>query len=87
VLGISPDDERSHAAFKEKHALPFTLLADPDHAVAEAYGVWVEKTRDGKTSMGIMRSTFVVDRDGNVARAMIGVEPETDAENALAALG
>src|ERR1700716_2884750 len=56
VFGVSPDDEDSHARFKSKYALPFTLLADPDHQVAERYGVWVEKTNYGKRSMGIERS-------------------------------
>ena len=62
IVGISPDDPASHARFAEKYALPFPLLADPDHAVAEAYGVWKEKTNDGKTSMGIERTTFVLDK-------------------------
>ena len=86
VLGVSPDDEASHVRFKEKYSLPFTLLADPDHQVAERYGVWVEKTNYGKKSMGIKRSTFVVDADGRVAKAMYGVKPEGHAERVLAAL-
>src|SRR5919201_3874374 len=61
VLGVSPDDETSHRQFKEKYALPFTLLADSDHRVAEQYGVWVERQHDGKKFMGIERSTFVID--------------------------
>ena len=86
ILGVSPDTEASHVRFKEKHGLPFTLLADPDHEVAERYGVWVEKTTYGKTSMGIKRSTFVIDADGNVAKAMLGVSPEGHADTVLAAL-
>jgi peroxiredoxin Q/BCP len=86
VLGVSPDDEASHVRFKEKYSLPFTLLADPDHQVAERYGVWVEKTNYGKKSMGIKRSTFVIDADGRVAKAMYGVKPEGHAERVLAAL-
>lgn len=86
ILGVSPDDEASHAKFKDKYGLPFTLLADPDHEVAERYGVWVEKTRYGKKSMGIERSTFLIDADGNVARAMLGVSPEGHADEVLAAL-
>ena len=86
VLGVSPDSEASHARFKAKHGLPFTLLADTEHEVAERYGVWVEKTMDGRTSMGIKRSTFVVDEQGNVARAMLGVSPEGHAAAVLAAL-
>ena len=64
VLGVSPDSETSHVKFKEKFGLPFTLLADPDHSTAEAYGVWVEKKNYGKKYMGIERSTFVIDADG-----------------------
>jgi thioredoxin-dependent peroxiredoxin len=86
VLGVSPDDGASHVRFKEKYSLPFTLLADPDHQVAERYGVWVEKTNYGKKSMGIKRSTFVVDADGRVAKAMYSVKPEGHAERVLAAL-
>ncbi|HXV58093.1 MAG TPA: thioredoxin-dependent thiol peroxidase [Gaiellaceae bacterium] len=86
ILGVSPDDEASHARFKDKYGLPFTLLADPDHEVAERYGVWVEKTRDGRKSMGIKRSTFVIDGNGNVTRAMLGVSPEGHADEVLAAL-
>ena len=86
VLGVSPDSEASHARFREKHGLPFTLLADPDHEVAERYGVWVEKTMYGKKSMGIKRSTFVIDADGTVAKAMLGVKPEGHADDVLAVL-
>jgi peroxiredoxin Q/BCP len=86
VLGVSPDGEVSHQRFKSKHGLPFTLLADPEHEVAEAYGVWVEKNMYGKRSMGIERSTFVVDANGNVAKAMRKVKPDTHAEAVLAAL-
>src|SRR5581483_225128 len=87
VLGVSPDDEASHERFKSKYRLPFTLLADPDHAVAEQYGVWVEKKNYGKRSMGIERSTFVIDAEGNVARAMQRVDPEKHAAQVLEALG
>jgi peroxiredoxin Q/BCP len=86
VLGVSPDDEASHVRFKQKHELPFTLLADTDHAVAERYGVWVEKTFAGKTSMGVERSTFVIGPDGRVVRAMRKVKPDTHAEQVLEAL-
>ena len=65
MLGVSPDSEASHVKFKEKFDLPFTLLADPDHADREAYGVWVEKSMYGKKYMGVERSTFVIDADGN----------------------
>jgi peroxiredoxin Q/BCP len=86
VLGVSPDTEASHVKFKSKYGLPFTLLADPEHEVAERYGVWVEKTSYGRRSMGIKRSTFVIDADGKVVSAMIGVSPDGHAEKVLAAL-
>jgi peroxiredoxin Q/BCP len=86
VLGVSPDDESSHVKFKEKYSLPFTLLADPGHEVAEDYGVWVERNRYGKKSMGIERSTFVIDANGNVAKSMRRVKPDTHAADVLAAL-
>src|SRR5438552_12461516 len=68
VLGVSPDDEASHVKFKEKYSLPFTLLADPEHEVAEKYGVWGERNMYGKKLMGIERSTFVIDPEVNVAK-------------------
>lgn len=86
ILGVSPDSEASHTLFKEKYSLPFTLLADPDRTAAEAYDVWREKTNYGKTSMGIVRSTFVIDADGNLAKAFYGVKPDGHAEKILKAL-
>jgi thioredoxin-dependent peroxiredoxin len=86
VLGVSPDDEASHVKFKQKYLLPFTLLADPDHRVSEQYGVWKERNMYGKKSMGIERSTFVIDANGNVAKAMRRVKPDTHAADVLAAL-
>jgi len=86
VLGVSPDTESSHARFKTKYGLPFPLLADPDREVATLYGVWREKTSYGKTTMGIVRSTFVIDAEGNVVKALYGVEPGGHAERVLAAL-
>ena len=86
ILGVSPDSESSHVRFKEKYRLPFTLLADPEHEVAEQYGVWVEKNTYGKKSMGVKRSTFVIDAEGNVARAMYGVSPDGHADQVLEAL-
>jgi thioredoxin-dependent peroxiredoxin len=87
VLGVSPDDERSHAKFKEKYELPFTLLADTDHAVADRYGVWGEKKFAGKSYMGVIRSTFVIDADGTLKKVMRNVKPATHADDVLAALG
>jgi thioredoxin-dependent peroxiredoxin len=86
VLGVSPDDERSHVKFKEKYELPFTLLADPDHEVADRYGVWGEKKYMGRTYMGVKRSTFVIDGDGTVKKVMHDVKPATHADEVLAAL-
>ena len=86
VLGVSPDSESSHVKFKQKYGLPFTLLADPDHQVAEQYGVWGERRMYGKTYMGIERSTFVIDPDGNVAHVMRRVKPDTHVEQVLQAL-
>jgi thioredoxin-dependent peroxiredoxin len=86
VLGISPDDEASHVKFKQKYSLPFTLLADPDHRVSIEYDVWKERNRYGKKSMGIERSTFVIDADGNVVKTMRRVKPDTHAADVLAAL-
>jgi peroxiredoxin Q/BCP len=86
VLGVSILDEASKASFKDKYSLPFTLLADPDHAVAEQYGTWVEKKNYGKTYMGIERSTFVIDADGNVAKVLRNVDPDTHADTVLTVL-
>ena len=86
VFGVSPDDVASHVKFKEKYGLPFTLLADEDHEVSEAYGTWVEKNMYGKRYMGVERSTFVIDADGTVSRVMRKVKPDTHAGDVLAAL-
>jgi thioredoxin-dependent peroxiredoxin len=87
ILGVSPDTEASHQKFKSKYELPFTLLADPDHHAAEAYGVWKEKRNYGKTYMGVERSTFVVDVDGKIASAMRGIRPAGHAAQVLETLG
>jgi thioredoxin-dependent peroxiredoxin len=86
VLGVSPDDVTSHEKFKSKHELPFTLLADTDHKVAEKYGVWGERKFAGKSYMGINRSTFIIDADGKVARAMRGIKPAGHAAAVLDSL-
>jgi thioredoxin-dependent peroxiredoxin len=86
VLGVSPDDEKSHVKFKEKYELPFTLLADTDHTVSEEYGVWGEKKYMGRTYMGVERSTFVIDADGNVKRVMHKVKPDSHADDVLETL-
>jgi peroxiredoxin Q/BCP len=86
VLGISPDRPEDQAAFDRKYSLGFPLLADPDHAVAEAWGVWGEKTAYGKTSMGIIRSSFLVGADGRIEHAWYRVKPEDTVPRALDAL-
>jgi len=86
VLGVSPDDEGSHVKFKSKYELPFTLLSDADHSVAEEYGVWNEKSYLGKKYLGVSRSTFVIDADGNIKKVMHDVKPATHADDVLAAL-
>jgi thioredoxin-dependent peroxiredoxin len=86
VIGVSPQSPKSHRKFKEKYGLPFPLLADTEHTMAEDYGVWVEKKNYGKTYMGIERSTFVIGADGNVKKVMRKVKPATHADDVLAAL-
>lgn len=87
VLGVSADDVASHRRFREKYDLPFTLLADTDHAVSEAYGVWKEKSMYGRTFMGIERTTFLIGPDGTILRVFPRVKPKTHAEEVLTALG
>jgi peroxiredoxin Q/BCP len=86
VVGISPDDPEDQAAFDAKYSLGFPLLSDPDHDVADAWGAWGEKTAHGETSMGIIRSSFLVDEDGRIERAWYRVKPEDTVPNALSAL-
>jgi thioredoxin-dependent peroxiredoxin len=86
VLGVSADEESSHVKFKEKYGLPFTLLADTDHKVAEQYGTWVEKNFGGKKYMGVERSTFLIDPEGRIAKVMRRVKPDTHVERVLAEL-
>jgi thioredoxin-dependent peroxiredoxin len=86
VLGVSPDSVERHVKFREKYGLPFTLLADPEHEVAERYGVWGEKNYAGRKYMGIHRSTFVIAPDGTVAKVMREVKPAAHADDVLAVL-
>jgi peroxiredoxin Q/BCP len=86
VWGISPQGAQSKRAFREKFGLPFILLADTDHAVAEAYGTWVEKVNYGKTYMGVARTTFLVDPEGRIAHTWPKVKPEGHAAEVIAAL-
>lgn len=83
VLGISPDDVKSHAKFKQKFNLPFPLLADTNHTVCEAYGVWGEKSMYGKKYMGVTRSHFVVGSDGTLIDVQIKVSPEESVSRAI----
>jgi thioredoxin-dependent peroxiredoxin len=86
ILGISPDAPKAQKSFDTKHSLGFPLLADTDHGVAEAYGVWAEKRNYGKTYMGIVRSAFLVDAAGTIAHVWSPVKPGDTATNLLAAL-
>jgi peroxiredoxin Q/BCP len=86
VVGISPDDPQKQLAFDKKYGLGFPLLADEDHAVARAWGTWVEKHRGGHTYMGILRSSFLVDAEGRIEQAWSPVTPEDTVPNALAAI-
>jgi peroxiredoxin Q/BCP len=87
VIGISPDEVGALEKFAGKYDLDFTLLADPDHAVAEAYGAWGEKSMYGKKYMGVLRSTFIVDPEGMIARAFPKVQPKKHDALILKALG
>lgn len=86
VVGVSPDTSSAQAKFKTKYGLPFTLLADADHVVAEAYGVWKEKSMYGKKYMGVERTTFVIGPDGNIKKVFPKVKPEGHAAEVLATL-
>jgi len=86
VLGVSPDGVSSHEKFRAKYRLPFPLLADPDHAVAEAYGAWGEKSMYGRKYQGILRSTYLIGPDGRIAKVFPKVKPKGHAAEVLAAL-
>jgi len=87
VIGISPDEPAALRKFADDQSLDFTLVGDPDHSVAEAYGTWVEKSMYGKKYMGIQRATFIVDGDGKIAKAFPKVTPKTHDDVVLKALG
>ncbi len=87
VLGVSPDGPASHRKFKTKFDLPFTLVADEDHAICEAYGVWGEKSMYGKKYMGVTRSHFVVDEAGKLIDVQIKVSPQDSVDGAIKILG
>ena len=87
VIGVSKDSVASHRKFAEKYELPFTLLSDPDRQAIEAYGVWQEKKNYGKVTMGVVRSTYVIDENGIILKANAKVKPDTNAAELLAWLG
>ena len=87
VLGVSTDDEASHQKFASKYSLPFTLLADTDHAISDAYGVYGEKSYMGKTYMGVTRKTFLIDEEGKIKKVFDKVNVEQHADEVLAAFG
>ena len=86
VIGISKDSIASHAKFAEKYGLPFVLLSDPELEAINAYGVWQEKKMCGKVSMGVVRTTFIIDEQGNIAKIMPKVKPDTNAAEIIAEL-
>lgn len=87
VIGVSKDSAASHQRFAEKYALPFILLSDPELTAIQAYGVWQEKKNYGKVSMGVVRTTFVIDEHGMIEKVMPKVKPDTNAEEILTYLG
>ncbi|MBR6579228.1 MAG: thioredoxin-dependent thiol peroxidase [Clostridia bacterium] len=86
VIGISKDSVASHLKFAEKYDLPFVLLSDPDRIAIEAYGVWQEKKMYGKVTFGVVRTTFIIDENGNIEKVMPKVKPDTNAADILAEL-
>jgi peroxiredoxin Q/BCP len=87
IIGVSPDDSKSHKKFVDKYSLPFTLLADPDKKICEAYGVWQEKSMYGRKSMGVVRSTFVIGPDGKIAKAFSNVKVDGHVAKVLDSIG
>lgn len=83
ILGVSPDKEASHRKFAEKYKLPFTLLADTDRSIAEAYGVWGEKKFMGRTYLGVLRTTFLIDEKGKIKKIFPKVKPDEHASEVL----
>ena len=87
IIGVSKDSEASHRKFAENNGLPFILLSDPERQAIEAYGVWQEKKNYGKVTMGVVRSTFIIDEQGNILKVMPKVKPDTNAEEIIEFLG
>ncbi|MDK2979928.1 MAG: thioredoxin-dependent peroxiredoxin [Chloroflexota bacterium] len=86
ILGVNPGSEKSHAKFASKYELPFTLLVDEDHKICEAYGVWGRKKMMGREYDGVFRTTYLIDKDGNIAKVFEGVKPATHSGEVLQAL-
>jgi len=86
VIGVSPDNEKSHKKFETKFSLPFTLVADTDRSIVEAYGLWAEKTTFGRTYMGVLRTTFVIDKKGVIKKIIDKVESKNASQQVLDAL-
>ncbi|KAF0112135.1 MAG: peroxiredoxin Q/BCP [Chloroflexi bacterium] len=86
ILGVSPDSPKSHAKFKEKHLLPFTLLADEDHKVCELFGVWGKKSMYGREYEGVLRTTFLISKEGMIKKAFENVKPAGHSKDILALL-
>lgn len=87
IIGVSRDSAASHVKFAEKNGLPFLLLSDPGAQVSDLYGVWQEKTMCGKTSMGVVRTTFIIDEQGMIEKIMSKVKADTNAQDVLRYLG
>jgi peroxiredoxin Q/BCP len=83
VIGVSPDNEKSHKKFETKFSLPFTLVADTDRSIVEAYGVWAEKTTFGRTYMGVLRTTFIIDKKGVIKKIIDKVESKNASQQVL----
>ena len=86
IIGVSPDNESSHQRFREKYRLPFSLIADPEKKIIESYGVWGEKKRFGKKYFGVLRTTYIIDQEGNIQRAITKVDTKNHTIQILEAL-
>jgi peroxiredoxin Q/BCP len=87
IIGVSPDSESSHSKFKSKHALPFSLIADPQAEILQAYGAWGEKNMYGKKTIGVLRTTFVIDESGNILKIFRKVDTDNHTQQILQELG
>jgi peroxiredoxin Q/BCP len=87
IIGVSPDSEKSHAKFKTKYTLPFSLIADPDATIIKAYGAWGEKSMYGRSYMGVLRTTYVIDEKGNIIKIFTKVDTQNHTQQILTELG